>query len=69
MGVERAVTRWYLQRQAYQNEITALEAKLAAMRTGGQKPESKEQTDVEKQLVNAQSRLRTLGPCPKAMMG
>lgn len=69
MGVERAVTRWYLQRQAIQNEIADLEAKLAEMRTGGQKPESKEQTDIEKQLVNAQTRLRTLGPCPKPMMG
>lgn len=69
MGVERAVTRWYLQRQAIQNEIADLEAKLAEKRTGGQKPESKEQTDDERQLVNAQTRLRTLGPCPKAMMG
>lgn len=69
MGIERAVTRWYLQRQSYQHEITALEAKLAEMRTGGQKPESKEQTDAEKQLASKQTRLRTLGPCPKAMMG
>jgi hypothetical protein len=69
VGIERAVTRWYLQRQASQNEITALEAKLSEMRIGGQKPESRERTDAEKQLVNAQTRLRTLGPCPKAMMG
>ena len=69
MGVERAVTRWFLQRQAYQNEITALEAKLTAMRTEGKKPESTEQTEVEKQLVQVQTRLRTSGPCPKAMMG
>lgn len=69
MGIERAVTRWYLQHQAYQNEITALQTKLAEMRTGGQKPGSKEQTDIEKQLVHAQTRLRTLGPCPKPMMG
>ncbi len=69
MGIERAVTRWHLQRQSCQREITALEAKLAEMRTVGQKPESKERTDAEKQLVNTQARLRTLGPCPKAMMG
>ncbi len=69
MGVERAVTRWYLQRQAYQNEIIALETKLAAMQTGEKGPESREQTDIEKQLVKAQNRLRTTGPCPKAMMG
>ncbi len=69
MGIERAVTRWYLKRQTCQNEITALEAKLAEIRTGRQKPESKEQTDTEQQLVTTQTRLRTLGPCPKAMMG
>ena len=69
MGVERAVTRWYLQRQAIQIEIADLEIKLAKKQAGGQKPESQEQTDDERQLVNAQARLRTLGPCPKAMMG
>jgi hypothetical protein len=69
MGVERAVTRWYLQRQAYQNEIIALETKLIAMQTGEKGPESREQTDIEKQLVRARTRLRTSGPCPKAMMG
>ncbi len=69
MGIERAVTRWYLQRQSCQREITALEAKLAEMRTMEQKPEDKERTDVEGHLVNTQTRLRTLGPCPKAMMG
>ena len=69
MGIERAVTRWYLQRQAYQNEITALEAKLTKMRTGERQPESKERTDAEKQLIHTQTRLRALGPCPKAMMG
>jgi hypothetical protein len=69
MGIERAVTRWYLQRQAYQNEITALETKLTAMRTGEKRPESREQTDIEKQLARAQTRLRTSGPCPKPMMG
>ena len=69
MGIERAVTRWYLQRQACQNEITLIEAKLAELQIGGQEPESKEQSDAEKQLVETQARLRTLGPCPKAMMG
>ena len=69
MGIERAVTRWYLQRQACQNEISALEAKLTKIRAGGQNPESQEQIDTEDQLVNAQKRFRSLGPCPKAMMG
>jgi hypothetical protein len=69
VGIERAVTRWYLQRQACQNEITALEAKLTQIRTGGLNPESKERMDVENQLINERIRLRSLGPCPRAMMG
>ena len=69
MGVERAVTRWYLLRQSYTNEIESLEAKLAEMQKTGQDPGAKERMDVEKQLANAQARLRILGPCPKSMMG
>jgi hypothetical protein len=71
VGIERAVTRWYLQRQAYIDEITALEVKLARMQTNGlgQEPDSKERADIEQQLTNVRVRLRTLGPCPKPMMG
>src|SRR5260370_41976312 len=69
MGVERAVTRWYLLRQSYKNEIESLEAKLAEMQKTGQEPGAKERIDVEKQLANAQARLRVLVPCPKPIMG
>ena len=69
MGVERAVTRWYLQRQTYENEAAALEAKLGEMRTNGQELESKERAEVEKQLADIRAKLHALGPCPKAMMG
>ena len=69
MGVERAVTRWYLLRQSCKNEIESLEAKLAEMQKTGQEPVAKERMDVEKQLANAQARLHMLGPCPKPMMG
>jgi hypothetical protein len=31
MGVERAVTRWHIQQQQIQQEITTLEAKLALL--------------------------------------
>ena len=41
MGIERAVTRWYLQRQTYQNEIASLEAKLAEMPARGQELQAK----------------------------
>ena len=69
MGIERAVTRWYIQRQAYENEVATLEVRLGEMRTNGQESESKERAEVEKQLALTRTRLRALGPCPKAMMG
>ncbi len=71
MGVERAVTRWHLQRQSCINEISLLEEKLARMQAEGQgrDPGSQEQMDIEEQLANKQARLRALGPCPKPMMG
>lgn len=67
MGVERAVTRWYAQRQTILNEIAALEAKLAQ---GQHEAENQaEQVKVEQQLAEARTRLRMQGPCPKPMMG
>ena len=75
MGVERAVTRWYLQRQSILNEIATLEAKLAKdtqTQEQKQRPDNNsEQVDAEirQQLAKAQEKLRTLGPCPKPMMG
>ena len=69
MGIERAVTRWYIQRQTYENEVALLEAKFGEMQTGGQESERKERAEIEKQLTHTRIRLQTLGPCPKAMMG
>ena len=75
MGVERAVTRWYLQRQSILNEIATLEAKLARDRQTQEQKQgvgnSSEQADAEIRLhlAKAQEKLRTLGPCPKPMMG
>jgi len=74
MGVERAVTQWYLHRQMILQEIAALEAKLAAQQSLGQEQElssSHEQMneDVLQQLEDAQVKLRKLGHCPKPMMG
>ncbi len=75
MGVERAVTRWYLQRQSILNEIATLEAKLARDRQTQEQKQgagnSSEQVDaqIRQQLAKAQEKLRTLGPCPKPMMG
>jgi len=69
MGIERAATRWYLQRIAYESEVASLEAKLDATQRNEQSLESKERAEIEKQLAHILSRLHTLGPCPKAMMG
>jgi hypothetical protein len=72
MGVERAVTRWYVQRQALLEEIARLETQLASVPPANQQNESKpvqEDMDVVQQLVQAQTKLRLLGPCPKPMMG
>ena len=69
MGIERAVTRWYLQRIAYESEAASLEAKLSEIRNNTQELGSKERAEYEKKLSHTLSRLQTLGPCPKAMMG
>jgi len=67
MGVERAVTRWHIQRQRITDEITALEAKLAQVQVEQQSPGSA--VEIEKRLASLHAKLRTLGPCPKPMMG
>ena len=67
MGVERAVTRWHIQRQRITDEITALEAKLAQVQAEQQSPGSA--VEIEKRLASLHAKLRTLGPCPKPMMG
>lgn len=68
MGVERPVSRWYAQHQAILEEIARLEAALQQTQTERQEPDS-EHAEIVQQLLNAQERLRTLGPCPKPMMG
>ena len=72
MGVERAVTRWYVQRQALLEEVARLEAQLASVSPDRQQSEDapvQEDADVVQHLVQAQMKLRLLGPCPKPMMG
>jgi len=75
LGVERAVTRWYIQRQSILNEIAALEAMLAipASSQAEQQPPAEDvqqqDADIAQKLALAQQKLRTLGPCPKPMMG
>ena len=77
MGVERAVTRWYVQRQILLAEITRLEggqeqivqnaALDPAGKAGAASGESAEVAQV--QLAEARKRLKTQGHCPRPMMG
>jgi hypothetical protein len=69
MGIERAATRWYLQRIAYENECSALETKLVEMQSKPQGPISNERAETERRLADIRAKLHALGPCPKAMMG
>jgi hypothetical protein len=69
MGVERAVTRWYVQRQILLNEIAALEAKLQPSAVDAQQTESKAAADIKRQVAEAFEKLRLMGSCPKPMMG
>jgi hypothetical protein len=69
MGVERAVTRWYVQRQLLLDEIAALEAKLQPAGENTQQPQGDERTAIKRQIAGAQEKLRLMGSCPKPMMG
>lgn len=68
MGVERAVTRWYLRRQEIQRDIDALQARLEQP-ISEKDQTSSERAEVEHHLAEARARLLSLGPCPKPMMG
>ncbi len=76
MGVERAVTRWYVRRQSILNEIADLEAQVAGLEA--RQPETDQafneevtqiRTRLSQQLEEAHTKLRELGPCPRPMMG
>jgi len=69
MGVERAVTRWYVQRQILLNEIAELEAKLLPSGVDAQQTESKAAAALKRQVAEGLEKLRLMGSCPKPMMG
>lgn len=73
MGVERAVTRWYLLRQQILNEQAAFEARLEQlMLLAEAEPESVNQADLaalQESTEKARIRLRELGPSPQPKMG
>lgn len=68
MGVERAVTRWYLRRQEIQRDIDALQTRLEQP-PSEENQSSPDRAEIEQQLAEARARLLSLGPCPKPMMG
>jgi len=68
MGVERAVTRWYVQRQIILDEIAELEAKLQPIKEN-MPPPAEEQMALKRQIAEVQEKLRLMGSCPKPMMG
>lgn len=79
MGVERSVTRWYLYRQLILDEIAQLEIQLSSSPNETIVVEIEDATGAEDvkvdlgairlQLAVAHEKLKTLGHCPKPMMG
>lgn len=67
MGAERAVTRWYAQRQMILNEIAMHQDRLEQLSCGNQ--HAAERAEAERQLAAARTRLLALGSCPRPMMG
>jgi len=68
MGVERAVTRWHVQRQLLLAEIASLEAQLAQSLQGEQEP-GIDIAQAKERLAQAYEKLRRSGPSPQPMMG
>ncbi len=76
MGVERAVTLWYVHRQFLLEEIALLEAQLSqsvaltpAAVQDATATKQEEVTTLTLQLARTRAKLQTLGPCPRPLMG
>jgi hypothetical protein len=73
MGVERAVTRWYVQRQLILAEIAHLEEKQKPFEQSNEEQAQEASVesagDLQLQMEEAQKRLKALGHCPRPMMG
>ncbi len=67
MGIERAVVRWYAQRQLLLEELAVLDAKV--VQDVDNILSSEERVHVESQQAETRRRLHLLGPCPTPMMG
>ncbi|HCI80348.1 MAG TPA: hypothetical protein DHW02_11735 [Ktedonobacter sp.] len=67
MGVERAVIRWYAQRQVLLEELDSLNVPDAQEEHTSLSQE--EQQQQAQKRAELERRLRQLGPCPMPMMG
>ena len=77
MGIERAVVRWYAQRQVLLEELALLDAEASV--EAGNAGDAKDATETvtseelrqqrEQKRAETERRLRLLGPCPTPMMG
>ncbi|GCE03605.1 hypothetical protein [Dictyobacter aurantiacus] len=80
MGVERSVTRWYIQRQLLEYELAQLESQLepgqtqaegeaaAPVSVPGEGGESSPEELLQK-VAMTREKLKALGHCPKPRMG
>ena len=67
MGVERAVIRWYAQRQVLLEELDALNVSASQEEHTSLSQEDRQQQAQKR--AELERRLRQLGPCPMPMMG
>lgn len=69
MGVERGVTRWYIQRQLILYELASLEEQVRQKQAESVSPDADTLTALQQRLHTIREKLRASGDCPKPMMG
>jgi len=80
MGVERSVTRWYIQRQLLEYELAHLEAQLEQGRPRSEdvmaapqgvtaEGDNSSPEELLQKVAMAREKLKVLGHCPKPKMG
>ncbi len=65
------MTRWYVKRQVILSEIATLKEELRLLREQQSKQHNEREglQSVEQRLMEAEAKLRSIGACPKPMMG
>ncbi|GCE25267.1 hypothetical protein KDA_07510 [Dictyobacter alpinus] len=75
MGVERSVTRWYIQRQLILDELAQLEAQVSNSQENSASATAPVDTaqapseEIMQKVAMTRAKLKALGHCPKPMMG